>query len=387
MDSAPPPRTARRTILFVDDEDNIRTLFKRSFGTEFDVIAAENGPDAIARLEARAGDGGEVPLVVSDQRMPGMTGVQLLAIVKERWPDTVRVVATAYDEAKDVIDAVNLGEIWRFIRKPWDREEMRATLRGAIETHDLRLRNKRLTRELLQQERLATIGKLVTGIAHEVKNQLIVVALADVIEKRYADDRELREMLDVMRGSLSLVRGLVEGVRDFALKRHDELEKEEASLADVVNESLALMRCDLEFKRATVESDLGPPVPALPLHRGKMKQVLVNLLKNASQSLGPKGGRIAVRVGRDAGHAIVAISDDGCGMPPEVLARLGEPFFTTKGEKGTGLGLGICREIVEDHGGRIAFDSAPGRGTTAIVYLPLDRGEQKASSGGLPVTA
>jgi len=260
---------------------------------------------------------------------------------------------------------------------------MRVTLRGAIETHDLRLRNRRLTAELLHAERLATVGRLVTGIAHEVKNQLVVVALADAIEERYRNDAQLREMLDVMRGSMSLVRGLVEGLRDFALKRHDDLAKEPAAIGEVVAEALALMRCDMRFKRATVEADIADAIPALPLHRGKMKQVLVNLLKNASQALPPAGGRIRVRVARDTEHAVVVVADEGCGMPPEILARLGEPFFTTKGE-GTGLGLGICREIVEGHGGRIAFESAPGAGTTVTLRLPLERGATPAAPTGPP---
>jgi len=358
-------------ILFVDDDENIRTLFVRSYTREFGVVAAASGQEGIARLEERDG---RIPLVVSDQRMPGMSGVQFLSVVRERWPETIRIIATAYDEPRDVIDAVNLGEIHRFIRKPWDREEMRVTLRRALETFDLRARNAKLTAELLHAERLATIGRLVSGIAHEVKNQLVVVALADAIQSRYADDRELKEMLDVLRGSLSLVGNLVEGIRDFALKRDDGKKKAPAAVRDVVESALSLLRCDKKFRRATLARDLDADLPPFPMHKDKLQQVLINLLRNAAQALPATGGRIEVRLRREGDAAVVVVRDEGCGMPPDVLARLGEPFFTTKGESGTGLGLGISREIVEGHGGTLNFESAPGAGTTATIRLPIAPG-------------
>src|SRR5262249_50761123 len=152
-------------------------------------------------------------------------------------------------------------------------------------------------------------------------------------------------------------------------------EKAPASLGDVIQDSLTLCRCDLDFKRATVTSDIDPTLPEIPLHAGKMKQVLINLFRNAAQAMPRKdAGKIEVTLRRDGDEAGIAVKDSGCGMPPDVLKRIGEPFFTTKGESGTGLGIRICREIIENHSGRLVVTSEVGVGSTFEVRLPLRLG-------------
>src|SRR5262249_9632721 len=125
---------AKPAILYVDDDPSNRLLFKLLFGREYRVVDAESGADGLRLLER---EDGKIPLVVSDHRMPEMTGVPFLTKVRERWPDTIRIIATAYTDVKDLIDAINLGEIYRFVKKPWEKEELQVTLRRAMEAHEL----------------------------------------------------------------------------------------------------------------------------------------------------------------------------------------------------------------------------------------------------------
>jgi signal transduction histidine kinase len=137
----------------------------------------------------------------------------------------------------------------------------------------------------------------------------------------------------------------------------------------VVDEALAILRYDKDVGARRLIRDFRAR-PLARLDRGKFGQVVINLVRNAAQA-SPQKGTITVALDEGPGGEVrLEIIDEGSGMPPEVLARLGEPFFTTRGDRGTGLGLGISRRIIDEHGGRIDFDSAPGRGTRALVTLP-----------------
>jgi signal transduction histidine kinase len=140
-------------------------------------------------------------------------------------------------------------------------------------------------------------------------------------------------------------------------------------VASVIDEALAILRYDRDVVARQLVREFRTR-PLARLDRGKFGQVIINLVRNAAQASEP---RTTITVGldeRDGGEVAITVADQGTGMAPEVVARLGEPFFTTRGERGTGLGLGISRRIVDEHGGAIRFDSAPGAGTTVTVTLP-----------------
>jgi signal transduction histidine kinase len=171
---------------------------------------------------------------------------------------------------------------------------------------------------------------------------------------------------------------MVDEIRDFAAADSEGrggFHREPADVAAVVDEALAIMRYDRDVCQRTIERRYRTR-PLAALHHHKFSQVVINLVSNAVQATQP-GDVIAValditaddRLGRRV--AVLTVSDPGLGMPAEVLARLGEPFFTTRGDRGSGLGVGICMRIVEEHGGTLTYASQVGRGTTARVAIPL----------------
>ncbi|MCG8404091.1 MAG: response regulator [Phycisphaerales bacterium] len=137
----------KRRVLLVDDEDNIRTALKRLLRREdYEICAAANGREALRILEVNP-----VQLIVSDYRMPGMTGVELLREIRQRWPDTVRIILSGFSEVNAIIAAINEGEIYKFLSKPWNDEEIKLHIRRALEQHELEEENRRMADEIAEQ--------------------------------------------------------------------------------------------------------------------------------------------------------------------------------------------------------------------------------------------
>jgi signal transduction histidine kinase len=204
--------------------------------------------------------------------------------------------------------------------------------------------------------------------------QLALVGYAEALKSKLASDPELVELADVIVNAQKRLLATVDAIRDFSGGDSGRpLVREPADLAAVVDEALAIIAYDREVRRRKIVRRFAAH-PLCRLHHDKITQVVINLVHNAALA-SDDGGEIEVAVEeRAGGTAILTVADRGAGMPPDVLARLGEPFFTTRGDRGSGLGVGICRRIVEEHGGTLTFDSAVGKGTTARVQLPTIEG-------------
>jgi signal transduction histidine kinase len=212
----------------------------------------------------------------------------------------------------------------------------------------------------------------VSAIAHEIGNQLALVGYAEAIKQKVGQsDPEVAEFADVIVAAQKRLSAMVTEIKDFA--RHqgqsgDPLVLEPADVAACVEEALSILQYDRDVSARKLVRDVRPG-PLARLHRGKFAQVVINLVRNAAQATSP-GEPISVALSERDGRVVLMVSDAGVGMAPDVVARLGEPFFTTRGDRGTGLGVGISRRIVEEHGGTLAFESTPGQGTRAIVSIP-----------------
>jgi len=224
--------------------------------------------------------------------------------------------------------------------------------------------------QLMHSEKLASLGKLAAGVAHEINNPMtgILTNASLMLEDLSADDPR-REDLQTIVNETIRCRRIVKGLLDFA--RQTKPEKKKTSLNEIVRNSVSLLRNQASFRNIEITEDLDPYLPDIPADPNQIQQVFVNILINASEAM-PQGGKIQVRsrrADRLGDQVEVSISDTGPGITPEVLSNLFEPFFTTK-SMGTGLGLAVSYGIVEGHGGTIEVKSEPGQGATLIVRLP-----------------
>jgi len=220
---------------------------------------------------------------------------------------------------------------------------------------------RRLEQHARRAERLATVGQLAAGVAHEIRNPLASISgsieLLRASPQASDDDRTL---MTIVHREIQRLNGLIGDLLDYANPR--PAQALEIDVAALIDEMLTVARADAAFASVELVADLERPlhVTADP---SKLRQVLWNLVRNAAEA-GGKTVRVEARAG-----ATITITDDGWGMAKDVLARMFDPFFTTK-PKGTGLGLAICYAIVAEHGGRIDADSEVGKGTKVVVTLP-----------------
>jgi PAS domain S-box-containing protein len=233
------------------------------------------------------------------------------------------------------------------------------------------------TQQLWQAARLAGVGELAASIAHELNNPLATVGLRveGLLDKTPPGDPR-RRSLEVVDQEVRRMAGLVSNLLGFSRAGRDEvcpvdLREEAARAVELVDHHLAR-------RKVRVETDFAPAAPVVPADPAQVRQVLLNLLTNAADAM-RAGGRLTVRVrpGELAGRpaAVLEVADTGVGIPPELLPRVFDPFFTTKADgQGTGLGLVVCKRIVDQHQGTIAVESAAGVGTTVRVTLPVRPG-------------
>jgi len=235
--------------------------------------------------------------------------------------------------------------------------------------------------QLIRAEKLATIGQFAAGIAHEVKNPLTsILGFAGTLQTN-ADalsPAEVRDYSGIIVDESRRLQSVIEEVRQYSKPKGYMMEP--VPLVEIVEEILSFTRFDTLLRQTEIQREYHAE-PVVRLNRDKIKQVLLNLLRNAAQAMKEPGdGLIRVVVEEEPEYGVVRIIDNGSGMTPETLTRIFQPFFTTKGEEGTGLGLDICRQIIEQgHSGQIWSESELGVGTTFSIRLPL------ASAAAAPV--
>lgn len=223
---------------------------------------------------------------------------------------------------------------------------------------------------IIRQEKLATIGQMASGIAHEIKSQLTVVSAVTSIRRLYPENEKVNLYTELILEARNRIVSILDEIRDYSKKK--EYEMSECDLNSIIKTVVTLCKFDRDLEGIEFETILPEEQKSLVyVNADKIKQVLINLIRNAGHA-SPKHSTIRVEVEPEPEYKIIKVIDHGSGIPDEIAQRIWEPFFTTK-EIGTGLGLDICKNIVESHNGQIWFDSKVGEGTTFYIKLPAKR--------------
>jgi len=298
------------------------------------------------------------------------------------------MMLTAFADLQAMSDAVNLGQVTRYFAKPWSREELGAALGDALRIFELTGQMRAVQARMVQSERLATLGQVTAGVAHELMNPISYLAqnlsalrgeLAGLAGKL---DPVLREhpvpgVEELMGGLTEILDDLEGGTRhlrevSLAIKNQSRGQEEVASTTDLAQAALfavKIARAEVGRKARLAADSHEVLVCGSQV---KLCQVILNLIVNASHAMEGTGrpGLIEVRWSRREDAVVLQVIDNGSGIPPENLGRVFERFFTTKAPGvGTGLGLSICKDLVESMGGTVGISSTVGQGTTVEIRL------------------
>jgi two-component system NtrC family sensor kinase len=410
----------RARLLVVEDSPLDRSIYRQTL-RQFDVEFATSGEIALGRLAVDSFD-----LVVLDYNLPGLDGDLILTEIRDGLRLEVPVVVVtgggSADLAVDLFrrgatdyatkDDIASNKIVTVITRAMDRhrrDHRRAVVevRDEKESTEVTLRRLLETQaQLVQSEKMASLGQLVAGVAHEINNPLAYVSnnlavlerdvrhiatLIDLYRDHFRDSLpqqilEAEQVIDLpytlgnldrllksSKQGLTRVQEIVGKLRDFS--RLDEAHTKDIDPNEIIRDTLAIVRYSLLEKRIDLEVDLAD-LPTLLCNPGKLNQVILNIMLNAIQAV-DFDAVISIRSRLDAGarEIVFEIADTGPGIPEPIRSRIFDPFFTTKTQGvGTGLGLWVSYSIVKEHGGRIEVESREGVGSTFRIRLPLEGG-------------
>ncbi|HYV38069.1 MAG TPA: hybrid sensor histidine kinase/response regulator [Gemmataceae bacterium] len=383
---------AKYCLLVVDDEADLVHSVQDLLRREYRVLGATRAADGLKIMERE-----QVHIVMTDQRMPEMTGVEFLKCLRESHPDVVRLLFTAYADIKAVTDAINQGSVYRYIPKPFDPQELRAVLKQATEHYDLVADRKRLLGEL--QEKNTQLESANAGLrqsnelkkafikvaSHELRTPLtIIMGLADLGRQMEGVPSPLNEWLErIFVGSVRLNERVDLMIKLLLADRFERpLARQSVALAGLLQSAAADMTTFISQRKQHLNIDIPDDIGSIFVEEDKIRDCVIQLLVNAIKFT-PDGGTIGLSANRlPDGGAQISVSDTGVGIEPASLARIFDPFFTrfdvsrhSSGvcefdRRGLGLGLSVVKAFVEMHGGRVKVDSEVNRGSTFTITLP-----------------
>jgi len=420
---APPASGDRRAeVLIAEDNPDMRSLLEMLVGREFRVRTAKNGREALEAIQASPPD-----LLLSDVMMPELSGTELCKAVKQG--DETRgipvVLVTSKAEREMKIEGLELGAD-DYVTKPFHPRELLARIRALVRVTSLQReladRNEALEGalgelkqaevQLVRSERLAAVGELAAGLAHEVNNPVnfalnavrameatvkdlgnLAEAIADMdpsdpqelVRRLEAYQREsgaqeardladnLMELAQIVGEGLKRTSSLVGDLREFARPGRDSQMRAGVDLEAGLRSTLTLVGHAISAANAQLEIHVEPGLPKVKADPAALNQVFLNLLKNAVEAqAGRRDAQIRVELAREDGDVVARVADDGPGISAQALPQVFEPFYTTKdADGGTGLGLSISHRIAADHGGTLTVESEEGQGAVFTLRIPF----------------
>ncbi len=365
-----PPERIKELILYIDDEEKNLESFKIIFRKDYEVLLATSAKEGMDLIRQN-----KIKLVITDQRMPKMTGVELLEWIADLYPDVSRVILTGYSDEKAIISAINKGQVFRYVTKPWKKEELKKTIDYALEAYRLRVENKELMEKLKKAN--DELDEFVYRASHDLRAPLAsVMGLID-LAKEEEDIAKLKEYNTLKEQNLLKLDLILKDIISFSKNSHLQLIPERIFFEQLIVECFQyndyLENADSVDKTYTIAGE-----GVFISDRFRLSIILNNLISNAIKYCQlSKVPKLHIEVSLVDGQAVIAVEDNGKGISEDQLSKIFDMFHRGIAEStGAGLGLFIVKEAVYKLKGSIDVTSVEEEGSKFIVTLPtIPQGE------------
>ena len=352
-------------ILYVDDEINNLTGFKASFRMNYNIMIAVNATDAMQHLSSHP----DIRVIFCDQRMPGKTGVQFFEEIRSRYPKPIRILLTGYTDIDSVIDSINLGNVFRYVKKPWADDDILGAINEAnkfyVSNSLLAVKNEELQRAYNE------LDKFSYSVTHDMKGPLLSVLGAIEAAQHMDDITEIRKMLMMMKDSVRNLDDFIQSIHDYYNLNRGELEIKEIDFNELVEEQIKIfnftyLMSDVTFNTNIIQKET---------FRGdvlSVKLILNNLLSNAFkyQRKDNKNKTVDLNILVENGYAVIDVIDNGVGIAENYLGDIFNMFFRASTQDvGSGFGLYNVKAAVTKLNGKITVDSEINKGTHFKVLV------------------
>lgn len=359
-----PSEESKIKVLYIDDEMNNLLAFQASFRRKYKIYIANSAAEGMGILNEEPG----IHVIIADQRMPGSTGVEFFHVVRRAHPEPIRILLTGYTDAEDIINAINKGEIYRYIKKPWDEFELQNAVQNAFEIYNTRKQLKKKVTEL--EKTNEELNRFVYSTSHDLRSPLAsIMGILNLsrMDNSVTDPNHYMEMIETCVNKMdSFIQKIIEYYK--SIRVDDEMGS--INFTETVNDSISICKMQnpqIDFRiNVEQESEFINDI-------FRVNIILDNLLSNAVKYQKPTAENqwVKISIESDAHKAVVSIEDNGIGILEDHLNNIFKMFFrSVTHANGSGIGLYIVKEALTRIGGDISVHSVHGEGTIFRIVIP-----------------
>lgn len=348
-------------VLYIDDERHNLYAFRAAFRTDYDIYLAEGGEEARQILAEKT-----IPIIIADQRMPKETGIEFFESIKESQPYAMRILLTGYTDIQAVISAVNLGNIYRYLQKPWREEEIRQAIESAYEIYDSRIQLISKNTEL--EKAYSELDKFVYSASHDMRSPLMSILGVVRLAKMEEHSANSLQYFDMIESSVLRLDEFIKNIIGYYKNNRIDLSLETIGLQDMIEGSISALP-ESQHSEWKIEIHQNAPLVS---DRLKLEIILHNLLSNAIKfKQAGKVAEVSISANVDAHWVDIWIKDNGIGISPEDYEKIFRMFYrATNRNPGSGIGLYVTKDAVVRLNGNISVQSSPQEGSTFHIRFP-----------------
>lgn len=357
------------SILYVDDELNNLTGFKATFRRDYNVFTAQSADEAFKILTER-----EFEIIISDQRMADVTGVQFFKKVIEKYPHPVRILLTGFADIEAVVQAINEGHVYRYISKPWDERELRLAIDNALKFYNTQNELRKRNAEL--EKANAELEKFVYSASHDLRAPLASVLGLVRLAKAENNNADLSDYLNKIETSVDKLDLLLHNIINYYRGMKLENQHVEINFENLFKEALESFEHYESAKQIKFSVKVNQPA-IFKGDESRLKIILNNLISNAIKYQRPEENNkeVVLQASHENGWASIEVSDNGIGIEADRKDKIFTMFYrSTNKNAGSGIGLYIVKETLNKLSGTIDVDSMPGKGSKFVVKIPNHHG-------------